>query len=68
MRARLTERAGDWPWSSMRALVGGGDDDDGITATHPVASRYPAFAELLTAGEDEEISQRHCWRPRRAPI
>ena len=56
VRARLTERAGDWTWSSTQALLGG--RDDGLTATQPVLSRYPDLAELLAAGEDEEMSLR----------
>lgn len=56
VRARLTERAIDWPWSSTSALIG--DIDDGITATQPVLSRYPDFAALLAAGEDEAMSLR----------
>jgi len=54
VRAGLTERAVDWAWSSARALVG--DGDDGITATQAVLSRYPDFAALLAAGEDEALS------------
>ena len=56
VRAGLTERAIDWQWSSTGALAG--DRDDGITATQPVLSRYPDFAALLAAGEDEEMSLR----------
>ncbi len=56
VRARLTERAIGWPWSSTAALVG--EIDDGITATQAVLSRYPDFALLLAAGENEEMSSR----------
>ena len=56
VRARLADRAIDWPWSSTRALVEG--LQDGITATQPVLSRYPDFTALLAAGEDEEMSLR----------
>jgi putative transposase len=56
VRARLADRAIDWRWSSTAALVGG--SDDGITATQPLSSRYPDFAALLAAGEDEEMSLR----------
>jgi putative transposase len=56
VRARLIERAIDWPWSSTRALAAG--VSDGLTATQPILSRYPDFAALLAAGEDEEMSLR----------
>ncbi len=56
VRARLTERAIDWTWSSTAALVG--KINDGITTTQPVLSRYPDFALLLAAGENEEMSSR----------
>jgi len=52
VRAGLTARAVDWPWSSVHAHLGG--IDDGITARDPIYSRYPDFAALLAAGEDEE--------------
>lgn len=54
VRARLTQAAADWPWSSVHACLGRGD---GLTATGPVLSRYPRFAELVEAGEDEALSQ-----------
>jgi putative transposase len=54
-RARLAERATDWPWSSVHAQLGRGD---GMTATGPVAARYPDFAALIEAGEDEAMSER----------
>ena len=56
VRARLTDRAVDWPWSSVHALLGGADD--GITTTAPVLARYADFAALLTAGEDEAMLAR----------
>ena len=52
VRAGLAARAVDWPWSSVHAHLG--RIDDGITARDPVLSRYPDFAGLLAAGEDEE--------------
>ena len=55
VRARLVERAAEWPWSSVHAHLG---RPDGMTRTAPVLSRYPDFAELLAAGEDDEMSQR----------
>jgi putative transposase len=53
VRAGLVERAIDWPWSSVHAHLG--ERDDGITRTEPVRSRYPDFAALLAAGEEEEM-------------
>ena len=50
VRARLCDRAQDWPWSSVHAQLGA---SDGLTVTAPVAARYPDFAGLLAAGEDE---------------
>lgn len=55
VRARLVARAAEWPWSSVHAQLG---RDDGVTATAPVATRYPDFAALLAAGEDEGMSRR----------
>ncbi|HMI20713.1 MAG TPA: transposase [Sphingomonas sp.] len=50
VRARLADRAVDWPWSSVHAQLG---QDDGITITEPVRARHPDFAALLAAGEEE---------------
>ena len=55
VRARLVACAVEWPWSSLHAQLG---RDDGITATAPVTTRYPDFAALISAGEDEEMSRR----------
>ena len=57
VRARLCDRVTDWPWSSVQAQLGR-VAGDGLTTTTPVAERYPDFAELLAAGEDEIQSQR----------
>lgn len=57
VRARLTERAVDWPWSSVHVQLAR-VADDGLTASEPVLSRHPDFAELIAAGEDEALSQR----------
>jgi putative transposase len=51
VRARLAARAEDWPWSSVRAHLGRGDD--GLTDTAPVAARVPRFAELLDSDPDD---------------
>lgn len=56
VRARLVKRAVDWPWSSVHAHLG--RTDDGLTARAPVLDRYPQFAELIAAGEDEAMSRR----------
>ena len=57
VRARLVRRAADWRWSSVHAQLDPATDD-GLTATAPVRERYPDFAELIAAGEDEAASQR----------
>jgi len=54
VRAGLVARAADWPWSSVAAQLG--RIDDNITCVEPVRERYPDFAALLAAGEDEEMS------------
>lgn len=45
VRARLVARAADWRWSSVHALLAGGDD--GLTAVAPVLARCGHFAMLL---------------------
>ena len=57
VRARLAARAVGWPWSSAHVYLGR-VEDDGVTAKAPVLSRYPDFAGLIEAGEDEILSQR----------
>ncbi|MBN8951452.1 MULTISPECIES: transposase [unclassified Rhizobium] len=52
VRARLVERAADWRWSSVAAQLGL-IEDDGVTTTTPVRTRFPDFAALLTATEEE---------------
>jgi len=56
VRAGLVEQAVDWRWSSVHAHLG--RSDDGITCREPVRSRYPDFATLLAAGEEEEMIAR----------
>jgi putative transposase len=51
VRARLVQRAQDWPWSSVHAHLSG--RDDGLTTPGPVAQRYPRFADLIASGPDE---------------
>lgn len=55
VRARLVERAQDWPWSSTRALLAAAQGD-GLTETAPVRDRVPDFAVLLRSGEDAALS------------
>jgi putative transposase len=57
VRAGLARKAADWPWSSARVHLGLADDD-GLTMREPVLSRYPDFAQLIAAGEDEAFSMR----------
>ena len=47
VRARLVERASDWRWSSVHAHLSG--QSDGLTATLPMLSRFPRFAEFIEA-------------------
>ncbi len=55
VRARLVERAADWRWSSLHACLDPARGD-GLTRTGAVLSRYPDFAGLIAAGEDEALS------------
>lgn len=57
VRAGLVLRAQDWKWSSTVVLTGRATDD-GLTHAIPVLDRYPNFADLLSAGEDEAMSAR----------
>jgi putative transposase len=45
VRAGLTVRAADWPWSSARAHLAGLDDS--LVRVQPVLERMPDFAGLL---------------------
>jgi putative transposase len=55
VRARLVERATDWTWSSVHALLNP-VEGDGLTETAPVLDRVENFAALLRAGEGTELS------------
>ena len=55
VRARLVKRAADWRWSSLHACLDP-ERGDGLTLTGPVLERWPDFAELIAAGEDEALS------------
>jgi putative transposase len=48
VRARLVERAWDWPHSSVRAHLAG--RDDGRATVLPLLDRAPRFADLLDTG------------------
>jgi len=50
VRARLVERAEDWPHSSARAHLAG--RDDGVAALRPLLDRAPRFADLLQTEAD----------------
>lgn len=54
VRARLVDRATDWPWSSVHVHLGC-VPGDGITHSEQVLSRFPNFAEMLGSGEDAEM-------------
>ena len=45
VRARLVERAGDRPWSSVRGHLGG--RDDGVVTIAPVLERVGPFAAFV---------------------
>lgn len=45
VRARLVERAEDWPWSSVRAHLNG--RDDGVVTVAPILERVGPFAAFL---------------------
>ena len=50
VRARLVERAQDWPWSSARAHLTG--KPDGITTITPALERVGDFAAFLGAAHE----------------
>lgn len=56
VRARLVERAEDWPWSSVHAHLAG--RDDGLVKVAPVIERYGDFAEYLAQESDDERIER----------
>ena len=51
VRARLVERAQDWPWSNVRAHLAG--RDDGLVSVKPLLDRAPRFADLLDGEPDD---------------
>lgn len=52
VRARLVEKAEDWPWSSIHAHLG--KADDGITQSRPAQERLGDFAGYLKQVFDDE--------------
>lgn len=54
VRARLVERAEDWPWSSTRALIAGIDDH--VVKVAPALERVGDFAAFLGEEFDEALS------------
>ncbi len=55
VRARLVKQAVDWRWSSVHDQLSRKRRGT-VTDTAPVRERYPNFAALIEAGEDEELS------------
>jgi putative transposase len=52
VRAGLTARAEDWPWSSARAHLGGAGD--GLTDPAPLLERWPDWRTVLDDAAGEE--------------
>jgi putative transposase len=55
VRARLCERAEDWPWSSTRAHLAGKDDE--LVEVAPLIERVGNFATFLGTDEDQQASR-----------
>ncbi len=49
VRAKLVERADQWPWSSVRAHLAGTDDE--LVSVKPVLDRYGPFDRLIDPGD-----------------
>ena len=56
VRARLVERAKDWPWSSVNAHLSGRDDE--LVTVAPVLERYGDFAAFLDQEENAAAFKR----------
>jgi putative transposase len=54
VRARLVERAEDWPWSSTRALIAG--EDNHVVKVAPALERVGDFAAFLSDEFDEALT------------
>ena len=55
VRARLTERAEDWPWSSARAHLA--REDDELVEVAPLLERTGDFAAFLGSDEDQQATR-----------
>ena len=55
VRARLVDRAGDWPWSSARAHLAG--VDDGLVEVAPLLARLGEFGTFLGGEEDQQATR-----------
>ena len=55
VRARLCDRAADWPWSSARAHVAGRDDE--LVEVAPLLARVGDFAAFLGTEEDQQATR-----------
>ena len=54
VRARLVKRAGDWKWSSTRALCSA--EDDGVVTVAPALDRVGDFTAFLDEAFDEAFT------------
>jgi putative transposase len=52
VRAKLTQRAQDWAWSSARAHLAG--RDDGLVAVSPLLALAPDWKDFLAEGLSAE--------------
>jgi putative transposase len=55
VRARLCDRAEDWPWSSTRAHLAG--RDDALVEVAPLIDRVGDFAAFLGTAEDQQATR-----------
>jgi putative transposase len=55
VRARLVEKAEEWPWSSARAHICGMDDT--LATVAPLLERYGDFASFLGSAEDQHATR-----------
>jgi putative transposase len=51
VRARLVQKAWDWPWSSVAAHLQG--EDDALVRVAPVLARVERFADLIESDPDD---------------
>ena len=56
VRAKMVERAQDWPWSSATAHLSGRDDE--LVTVAPVLDRYGNFASFLGQEEGDAVAFR----------